>query len=205
VFKNSCETTINGSKSPILYLKKLIWQLFLPCTSNNVAAVSTPSFMVTFVGNDGCVTPSRLGRAVSHWWWPSRIRVARFLLVHDAKTGKNVPNEQIMYQMVMKYPYVCIIFQMDRTNINTFQSEALQNLPKLGFSVWKPTIWQPCWWWAPPQKRNLSSFGSRKKLEATHGSFMYNTTQVLTYLGSMLWSRFSTTFRNFQQKNWRFS
>jgi hypothetical protein len=31
-------------------------------------------------------------------------RVARFLLVHDTQTGKNVPNEYKMYQMVTKYP-----------------------------------------------------------------------------------------------------
>jgi hypothetical protein len=27
--------------------------------------------------------------------------------------------------------------------INIFRSKALQNLPKLGFLVWKQTIWQP--------------------------------------------------------------
>jgi hypothetical protein len=32
------------------------------------------------------------------------LRVARFFLVHDTKTGKNVPNEHKMYQMVIKYP-----------------------------------------------------------------------------------------------------
>jgi hypothetical protein len=30
--------------------------------------------------------------------------VARFFLVHDTKTGKNVPKEHIMYRMVIKYP-----------------------------------------------------------------------------------------------------
>jgi hypothetical protein len=29
--------------------------------------------------------------------------------------------------------------------INIIQSKALQNLPKLGFLVWKETIWQPCY------------------------------------------------------------
>jgi hypothetical protein len=28
---------------------------------------------------------------------------------------------------------------------NIFHSKALQNLPKVGFLVWKHTIWQP-WW-----------------------------------------------------------
>jgi hypothetical protein len=32
------------------------------------------------------------------------IRVARFFLLHDTKTGKNVPNEHKMYQIVIKYP-----------------------------------------------------------------------------------------------------
>jgi hypothetical protein len=31
-------------------------------------------------------------------------RVARFFLVHDTKTGKNVPNEHKMYHMVLEYP-----------------------------------------------------------------------------------------------------
>jgi hypothetical protein len=33
-----------------------------------------------------------------------RLRVARFITVHDTKTGKNVPNKYKMYQMVLKYP-----------------------------------------------------------------------------------------------------
>jgi hypothetical protein len=33
-----------------------------------------------------------------------RSRVARFLLVRDTKTGKNVPNQHKMYQMVKKFP-----------------------------------------------------------------------------------------------------
>jgi hypothetical protein len=53
-------------------------------------------------------------------------RVARFLLGHDTKTGKNVPNEQIMYQMSVKYS-TCL------KNISTFK--ALQNIPKLGSLV----------------------------------------------------------------------
>jgi hypothetical protein len=32
------------------------------------------------------------------------IRVARFFWVHGTKTGKSVPNEYKMYQMVIKYP-----------------------------------------------------------------------------------------------------
>jgi hypothetical protein len=31
-------------------------------------------------------------------------RVARFFMVHETKTGKNVTNEHKMYQMVIKHP-----------------------------------------------------------------------------------------------------
>jgi hypothetical protein len=31
-------------------------------------------------------------------------RVARFFLVHDTKNGKNVPNGNKMYQILIKYP-----------------------------------------------------------------------------------------------------
>jgi hypothetical protein len=78
------------------------------------------------------------------------IRVARFFLVHDTKTGK-------MYQMNTKctkwsknIPTVCKIFQMAIKCINIFQSRALQNLPKLGFWARKETIWQP--WWGSPHR-----------------------------------------------------
>jgi hypothetical protein len=35
---------------------------------------------------------------------PRKTRVARFFLLRDTKTGKNVPHEHKMYQMVIKYP-----------------------------------------------------------------------------------------------------
>jgi hypothetical protein len=66
--------------------------------------------------------------------------------------GKYVLPKQfkIMYQMNTKcskwsynIPNACKIFQMALKYINIFQSRALQNLPKLGFWVWKETIWQP--------------------------------------------------------------
>jgi hypothetical protein len=49
-----------------------------------------------------------------------------------------------MYQMVINIPNVCKIFQTVIKYINNFRSKALQNFPKLGFLVWKQTIWQPC-------------------------------------------------------------
>jgi hypothetical protein len=62
-------------------------------------------------------------------------RVARFLLVHDTKPGKNVPNEHKMYQIVINNPNVCKIFLMVIKYINIFQFKALKNFPKLGFLV----------------------------------------------------------------------
>jgi hypothetical protein len=61
-------------------------------------------------------------------------RVARFFLVQD---WKNVPNEQKMYQMVINFPNGRKTFQKAIKYINIFQSQALQNLPKLGFLVSK--------------------------------------------------------------------
>jgi hypothetical protein len=62
-------------------------------------------------------------------------RVARFFLVHDTKTGKNVPDEYKMYQMNTKctkwaqnIPNRHKIFQMAIKYINIFQTKALQNL-----------------------------------------------------------------------------
>jgi hypothetical protein len=41
---------------------------------------------------------------MSFWKW--KVGVARFFLAHDTKTGKNVPNEHKMHQMVEEY-YKC--------------------------------------------------------------------------------------------------
>jgi hypothetical protein len=50
-----------------------------------------------------------------------------------------LPNGHKMCQMAIIY-----IFQMGIKYSNLFHSNALRNLPKLGFFVWKITIWQPC-------------------------------------------------------------
>jgi hypothetical protein len=81
-------------------------------------------------------------------------RVDRFFLVHDTKTGKNVPNEYKMYQMAIKYRqsplnipncHISTFLCLNRCRyINNFKDKAIQNLPKLGFWLWKQTIWQPC-------------------------------------------------------------
>jgi hypothetical protein len=49
------------------------------------------------------------------------------------KTGKNVPIEHKMHQMVKKYPEMSVKYsEMAIKYINIFQSKALQNLPNLG-------------------------------------------------------------------------
>jgi hypothetical protein len=59
-------------------------------------------------------------------------RVARFFLTQYTKTGENIPNCHLHNcRMAIKYS-------------NLFHFEALQNLPN--FSVWKYTIWQPCYY-----------------------------------------------------------
>jgi hypothetical protein len=69
----------------------------------------------------------------------------QIFLVHYTKSGNNVPDEHKMYQMNTKcHGHGHKIFQMAIKYINIFQSKALQNLPKLGFLVWKQTICQPC-------------------------------------------------------------
>jgi hypothetical protein len=56
----------------------------------------------------------------------------------------SISNGRKIDQMVIKY-----------TNI--FNCKTLQNLPKLGFLVWKQTIWQP--WWPAAEERTASAFG----------------------------------------------
>jgi hypothetical protein len=60
-------------------------------------------------------------------------RVARFFLVHDTNTGKNVPNEHKINKMFIKN--ICKILQMAIKYINNLQSMALLNLPKEVFLV----------------------------------------------------------------------
>jgi hypothetical protein len=70
-------------------------------------------------------------------------RVARFFLVQNTKTGKNIPNYHKLYQISIKYNKDHKMDQVSIKYINMFQCKTLQNLPKFGFLVWKQTIWQP--------------------------------------------------------------
>jgi hypothetical protein len=68
------------------------------------------------------------------------------------------------------------IFLMAIEYINILQSRTLQNLPKLGFLVWK--------------RNHLATLIVLKDLDL---------------LGSMLWSQFSSMFANLWRKNWCYS
>jgi hypothetical protein len=69
-------------------------------------------------------------------------RVARFFMLQHTKTGKNVPNNQKIYQMAIKYAKWPKIYQKDIKHL------PLQGPPKFT-QIWifglKYTIWQPCW------------------------------------------------------------
>jgi hypothetical protein len=58
-------------------------------------------------------------------------RVARFFLVQDTKTRKNIPNEH----KIIKNPKCSEKIPNGHKNINIFLSKDLQNLPKLRFLV----------------------------------------------------------------------
>jgi hypothetical protein len=65
----------------------------------------------------------------------TKTRVARFFLVENTKTGKNIPN----YHIITKWPQNISdgrkIDQIVIKYTKIFHSKTLQNLPKLGFLV----------------------------------------------------------------------
>jgi hypothetical protein len=74
--------------------------------------------------------------------------VARFFFIQYTKTRENIPNYILQhYQMAIKIPNGCKIFQMTIKYTSIFHSKAFQNLPRLEILVWKQTIWQP--WFSP--------------------------------------------------------
>jgi hypothetical protein len=70
--------------------------------------------------------------------------VARFILIQYTKIRKKclfstkLPNGPKIYQMAAVY-----VFQMAIKCTSIFHSNALQNLPKLGYFIRKYTVWQP--------------------------------------------------------------
>jgi hypothetical protein len=63
------------------------------------------------------------------------VRVARFVLVQNTKTGKNIPNYHELYQMSIKYKKDRKMDQVSIKYANIFHCKTLQNLPKFGFLV----------------------------------------------------------------------
>jgi hypothetical protein len=72
--------------------------------------------------------------------WP---RVARFFWCAIPKPEKMYPMNTKCTKRSWNIPSDSKIIQMAINLINSFQSKALKHLPKLGFWVWKQTIWQP--------------------------------------------------------------
>jgi hypothetical protein len=62
-------------------------------------------------------------------------RVARFFLVHDTKTGKNVPHENKMHQMVKNIKDVRKIFQMAKKYIHFPNLRPSKIYPKWDFGL----------------------------------------------------------------------
>jgi hypothetical protein len=67
-------------------------------------------------------------------------RVARFFLVQHTKTGKNMPINHKIYQVATKCRK---IDQLAVKYTDIFHCKSLKNSTKLGFLVWKYSIWQP--------------------------------------------------------------
>jgi hypothetical protein len=74
-------------------------------------------------------------------------RVARFFSTQYTKTWENISNCHKITKWPYNVPNGLNIFKMAKECTKLFHSKALQNLPKLGFLVWKQTIWQP--WFQP--------------------------------------------------------
>jgi hypothetical protein len=68
--------------------------------------------------------------------------VARFFLVQQIKTGKNIPNDDKNTKLPKHKPNDCKIDHIAIKYANIFHYKALHNLPKVEFLVRKYTIWQ---------------------------------------------------------------
>jgi hypothetical protein len=79
------------------------------------------------------------------------------------KLPQNISNGRKIDQMVIKYTKI-------------FHSKTLRNLPKLGFLVWKQTIWQPCLVRGHSTKRAERVKGRKKgaKISARSASVLSN-------------------------------
>jgi hypothetical protein len=97
-----------------IYSKKIIPSVPLTAVWNWAAFVTSMDDATTFSWDCASVdgysfvdlkfVPSATPRSFRTPVQVRTTRVARFFLAHDTKTGKNVPNKQKMYQMVIRYP-----------------------------------------------------------------------------------------------------
>jgi hypothetical protein len=106
---------LGSFSSPVTYSKSVITKLYelhipkvsFPIVTSYiyVAKVSFPNFQKRF-GFDSYGFISAFPRVKPNWFRPAELvstGVARFFLVLDTKTWKNVPNEHKMYLIVKKY------------------------------------------------------------------------------------------------------
>jgi hypothetical protein len=86
-----------------------------------------------------------------------------------------IPNDEKILQMTIKYTSI-------------FHSKALQNLPKLGFLVWKQTIWQP-WisWGTVACLHSASKIGTLSE-RRTHHRNLSTRTRMFELLLQTFWS-----------------
>jgi hypothetical protein len=92
--------------------------------------------------------------AINYTKWPQIIPNGHKLYqmaINYTKWPQIIPNGHKLYQMATKHTKwpqniqnECKILQMDTKYANMFNSQALHNIHKYGFLVWKYTIWQPC-------------------------------------------------------------
>jgi hypothetical protein len=124
-----------------------------------------------------------------------QIRIARFFLVQHKKTGEmtkmtikytkrpqNIPNGRKKDLMAIKY-------------INNVHYKTLENLPKLGFLVWKYAIWQPWFWqrWDRDFAEKCSNKNVRSRWQKVWSSQDQNFEKMSLEISTFLFSWFKGT------------
>jgi hypothetical protein len=112
-------------------------------------------------------------------------RVARFLLgawyqnwKKCTKWIQDVPNCHKISQISQK-------IQMAIKYINIFQRKALQNLLKMGFLVWKQTIWKPCYKASTPSSQ-LPAPSSQLPAPSSQFRHFFHCFDLDDYLGTQI-------------------
>jgi hypothetical protein len=106
-----------------------------------------------------------------------------------------IPKLRKMYQMTTKLPNGRNVFQMALNYTNIFHFKALQNLPLLGFLVWKCTVWQTCYRNVLCLAEKLRSVSLSADISSTY-VYMYICIYVYMYIcTSFTWSLQRSTFQ----------